>query len=124
MVPPEEVARYYALGDIFVSASQSETQGLTYIEAMAAGLPPLCRDDPCLAEVVRDGENGFLYRSAEEFDAKLRRLAQDISFRRTLGTAARETAFGQFSARRFAENVLAAYASLLDIARRKEPSAA
>lgn len=37
MVAPGEVARYYALGDIFISSSQSETQGLTYIEAMAAG---------------------------------------------------------------------------------------
>ena len=36
-VPPAEVPRYYALGDVFVSASTSEAQGLTYIEAMAAG---------------------------------------------------------------------------------------
>ena len=45
-VPPAEVPRYYALGDVFVSASTSEAQGLTYIEAMAAGLPLLCHADP------------------------------------------------------------------------------
>ncbi len=44
-VPPAEVPRYYALGDVFVSASTSEAQGLTYIEAMAAGLPLLCHAD-------------------------------------------------------------------------------
>lgn len=55
MVAPGEVARYYALGDIFISSSQSETQGLTYIEAMAAGLPLLCREDPCLSGVIEDG---------------------------------------------------------------------
>ena len=39
MVPPEEVPEWYRLGDLFVSASSSETQGLTYIEALAAGVP-------------------------------------------------------------------------------------
>ena len=38
MAAPERVADYYKVGDIFVSASRSETQGLTYIEAMASGL--------------------------------------------------------------------------------------
>lgn len=51
MVPPDEVHTYYQLGDIFVSASTSETQGLTYVEAAANGLPLLCRRDPCLDEV-------------------------------------------------------------------------
>lgn len=40
MVAPEEVPDWYRLGDLFVSASSSETQGLTYIEALAAGVPP------------------------------------------------------------------------------------
>ena len=55
MVPPEEVPDWYRLGDLFVSASSSETQGLTYIEALAAGVPALCRADPCLEGVIRDG---------------------------------------------------------------------
>ena len=46
-VPPSEVQNYYQLGDVFVSASTSETQGLTYIEAAANGLPLLCRQDDC-----------------------------------------------------------------------------
>ena len=39
MVKPQEVGDYYRLGDVFVSASNSETQGLTYIEALANALP-------------------------------------------------------------------------------------
>ncbi len=39
MVPPAEVVRYYQAGDAFVCASRSETQGLTYFEALACGLP-------------------------------------------------------------------------------------
>ena len=55
MVPPEEVPEWYRLGDLFVSASSSETQGLTYIEALAAGVPALCRADLCLEGVILEG---------------------------------------------------------------------
>ena len=67
MVPPGEVQDYYQLGDVFVSASTSETQGLTYIEAAANGLPLLCRQDDCLADVLQEGENGYEYTSSDEF---------------------------------------------------------
>ena len=66
-VAPEEVHAYYQLGDIFVSASTSETQGLTYIEAAANGLPLLCRKDPCLNGVLVDGCNGWEYEAEETF---------------------------------------------------------
>lgn len=38
-VPPQEVPAYYAISEAFVSASTSETQGMTFIEALAGGLP-------------------------------------------------------------------------------------
>ena len=71
MVPPEQVADWYRLGDLFVSASSSETQGLTYAEALAAGVPALCRADPCLTGVIREGENGWQYRDEQDFMNKL-----------------------------------------------------
>lgn len=40
--PPEQIQKYYAMCDAFITASTSETQGITYIEAMAAGLPVNC----------------------------------------------------------------------------------
>ncbi|MBQ8837637.1 MAG: glycosyltransferase family 4 protein [Clostridia bacterium] len=67
MVKPTEVQNYYQLGDIFVSASTSETQGLTYIEASANGLPLLCRKDPCFEEVLFEGENGYTYEDEQGF---------------------------------------------------------
>ena len=80
MVVPEEVHAYYQLGDVFVSASTSETQGLTYVEAAANGLPLLCRKDPCLDGVLIEGRNGWKYEAEEEFcdilDAILRNPAQ------------------------------------------------
>lgn len=67
MVPPGDVPRYYALADAFVSASASEAQGLTYLEALAAGLPLLCRDDPCLNNLVQQGQNGYVWQNPTQF---------------------------------------------------------
>ena len=67
MITPEEVGRYYQAGDLFVSASISETQGMTYAEALAGGFPLLCRRDGCLELVVTDGENGWQYDKKEDY---------------------------------------------------------
>ena len=71
MVNPAEVQNYYQLGDIFVSASTSETQGLTYIEAAANGLPLLCRRDPCFEGVLFHKENGYVYDDEASFNLGL-----------------------------------------------------
>lgn len=68
MISPEEVPLYYQLGDIFISASNSETQGLTYMEALASGLPSVCKSDLCIKEVIINGYNGFQYDSFESFE--------------------------------------------------------
>ncbi len=67
LVDHDVVAKYYRLGDIFVCASVFETQGLTYFEAMSNGLPLVCRDDPCLKDVVDQGENGYTYTNCDGF---------------------------------------------------------
>ena len=85
MVPPDKVQHYYQLGDVFVSASTSETQGLTYVEAAANGLPLLCRNDPCLLEVLMQGENGYAYRNKAEFLTYLDVLADHPRERREAG---------------------------------------
>ena len=45
---------------IFVSPSDSETQGLTFIEAMACNLPVVGVDSGGVKDVIQNGENGFL----------------------------------------------------------------
>lgn len=67
MAPFDQIEDYYALGNIFVSASTSETQGLTYIEALAGGMPLLVRQDDCLDGILWDYENGIGYENAETF---------------------------------------------------------
>lgn len=86
MVDPSVVHKYYQLGDIFVSASTSETQGLTYLEAAANGLPLLCRQDPCLDGVLIKGRNGYEYEADEEFCQLLDTILQNPDWCRTAGT--------------------------------------
>ncbi len=69
--PWDEITHYYQMADVFVSASTSETQGLTYIEALASGLPVVAREDECLDGVITQGENGFTYRTEETFLSSL-----------------------------------------------------
>lgn len=65
--PWDEITHYYQLADVFVSASTSETQGLTYIEALASGLPVVARKDPCLDGVLYQGINGYEFSDEESF---------------------------------------------------------
>lgn len=71
MVPRKSVNEHYQLADVFVCASTSETQGLTYIEALSNGIPALCRKDECIQDVIFNGRNGFQYTSYEEFEGNL-----------------------------------------------------
>lgn len=104
MVAPSEVHKYYQLGDIFVSASTSETQGLTYIEAAANGLPLLCRRDPCLNDVLVEGRNGYEYEAEEEFCQLLDTILQNPDWCRVAGTQSVQIA-ETFDKSRFAEQI-------------------
>ena len=49
MIAPSETALYYKAADFFISASTSETQGLTYLESLASGTPVIAHGNPYLA---------------------------------------------------------------------------
>lgn len=117
MIPPQQIQNYYQAGDIFVSASTSETQGLTYMEAMASALPLLCRADECLEGVIQNGVNGFVYRNEQEFLERLHQLEEDSALRKQLGTQARQSVEERYSIPAFAAACLAVYRSLEDTIR-------
>ena len=112
MVPPSEVQDYYQLGDLFVSASTSETQGLTYIEAAANGLPLLCRQDDCLADVLREGENGYDYTCTEEFLEAIDAVMADPAWRESASRRSEQIA-ATFDKRAFADAIEGIYESVL-----------
>ncbi len=110
MISPNEVGKYYHLGDVFVNASTSETQGLTYVEAMAAGLPMLCRSDECLNGMIEDGVNGWQYNDGEEFRRYLTVLISEETTRAAMADNAAMTA-RDYSVENFAKRVERLYCS-------------
>lgn len=107
MVPHEEIGGYYQIGDVFVSASSSETQGLTYFESLANGVPVICRKDECLANIVINSLNGWQYETFEEFNEYvnivLNRKSSDLS------GIAHESIRNDYSLTTFAQKVETTY---------------
>lgn len=113
MIAPDKVAEYYQAGDFFVSASTSETQGLTYVEALAAGIPLLCKEDPCLVDVVDSGNNGWEFTDEGSFEnAFVKWLEMGESDRKKLRECAVQSA-DKFSTRTFADRVEQLYMNSL-----------
>lgn len=107
-IEPGRVPEFYRLADVFVSGSRSETQGLTYLEALASGVPVVCRDDASVDGVVVDGRNGHRYRTPEDFTRTLAALLEDPGLRRRWSEDAVRTAAG-FGRAGFVDAVCDAY---------------
>lgn len=65
-VSHEMTSFYYNLCDLYISASTTETQGLTFIEAMASSLLVICQYDDNLNDVVIDGKTGFFFYKEDQ----------------------------------------------------------
>lgn len=76
-VPWEDVPKYYRLADIFATASTSETQGVTVIEAMAASVAPICINDESFKNTVEDGYNGEIFENEDEYIEIVRDLKKN-----------------------------------------------
>ena len=123
MVPPERVGHYYQLGDLFVSASTSETQGLTYMEALGAGVPLLCRRDACLDGVVIQGANGWQYTNEAEFAARAEEFIIHTEYREHMKSCARAAGL-RFSVASFAQEIESAYIDCLRSHKQRERGSA
>lgn len=119
LINRDEVAIYYQVGDIFVSASVSETQGLTFIEAMASHLPVLCYFDLNLEEIIKDEVNGFFVDNSDDFADKLIELSRLDHYKfNDYGIAAKERA-NHYSSANFYEKVINVYDNAIRNKRRE-----
>lgn len=66
-VPWTETPYYYHLGNVFATASTSETQGLTVIEAMASGTVPVAIDDDSFKNSINSGKDGIIFNNREDY---------------------------------------------------------
>lgn len=111
-VKPTEVHMYYQIADLFSSASTSETQGLTYFEALSCGIPALCRKDQCLDNVILDHFNGFQYTSYEDFKYYVTLMTSNPVKRVFMGKNAKDYS-KEFSTEAFAKSIEAIYLEII-----------
>ncbi|EKE84822.1 glycosyltransferase [Idiomarina xiamenensis] len=112
-IPPEQMVNYYQLGDIFLFASKSETQGMVILEAMAAGLPVVAVRSSGIDDVVQHKSNG--YKTPENIEVWLRqveRLSQQDELRQRLANQAQQFA-KDYAIEHFAEDIKHIYAHVI-----------
>ena len=86
----EDVERYYAASDIFVSPSYREGFGLVIVEAEAMGLPAIASNVPGQVDAIVPGETGLLceVKDVESLKEAMERLLEDAELRIQMGRAA------------------------------------
>lgn len=112
MIPPKNTYKYYQLGDLFVCASTSETQGITYIEALACSLPLVCRYDKCLDGVIESGKNGYTYNNKQEYIKYIDKILHNPLLHHKLKNNAL-TSSKKFSKEKFGDDVEKLYKEVL-----------
>ena len=111
-VPWQEVNQYYQMANVFVSASHSETQGLTLLEAMAASIPVVACQDEAFQDVVVNGLNGYLFKNDNEYVDYIYTLMNDKKIYDQMCIQARINGEAH-SSKYYAEKVLDVYSIAL-----------
>ena len=67
----------YSACDIYVSAAEDGLMSMSFAEAMACGLPVLVKEDEekYVYSMIKDGVNGFAYKSEKDFVRYLKKLS-------------------------------------------------
>lgn len=104
----EEMPYYYHISDVFATASKTETQGLTIIEAMASSVVPVCMKDEAFESMVTDELNGLFFKTIEEYEKQIIRLYDNRKELNWFNKQARIQA-EHYSSKNYADRVLEVY---------------
>lgn len=107
-IPWEFIPEYYQVAHVFCTASITETQGLTVIEAMAASLPVICINDKAFNQIVENDLNGYIFNTKEEYIDRILSLINDRKKLTILSDQARMSSKNH-SIESYAENILTVY---------------
>lgn len=67
----EHVPDFYRISDVLVGNSSTETQGLTFIEAIASAVPIVVRYNECFDGIIENGVSGSLFTDENQFEEYL-----------------------------------------------------
>ena len=70
-IPNNKLLPYYAACDIFLTASLTDTNSISMLEAMSMGLPVIQREDPINKGQIIENINGFIFNDESSFIQKL-----------------------------------------------------
>lgn len=118
-VPYDQIPSFYHLADVFATASTSETQGLTVIEAMASSLPAICINDESFVNVVDNDLNGYIFNSEDECFNVIEKLYLDQDKLSYMSKQARIKS-ESYSSKHYAESVLDVYNYAIKEQRKKD----
>jgi glycosyltransferase involved in cell wall biosynthesis len=109
----KELGAAYCCADVFASASDSETFGLTFVEAMHAGVPVIGVGRLGPKDIIKDGRNGILVTPGDTgcLARAMEKLLADPALRKKMGKEGRKTALG-YSIERSVDRTLELYRSL------------
>ena len=110
-VPHDDVGSYYKMADLFVSASDTETQGLTYIEALASGTKCVVYDTDYTEHVFDDDELGKVFNGPGEMLSEI--LFYLRQGRKPIPPAKLAAKMDQISAKKFASAVYQFYQDVI-----------
>lgn len=108
MIPWDEVSKYYQIGNIFVTASKTETQGLTVIEAISSGLPVVCMEDDSFKLAIINEYNGLFFNDEEEYLKNILYLYENRKKYINMSKQAVNSS-EQFSSEMYGEKILEVY---------------
>lgn len=114
MIDSSKVGNFYSKADVFVSASTSETQGLTFIESMACSTPIICRHDDCLDGVLIEGKTGFGYDTEEEFIDCLNQILDNEKLRDKMGKNCKQLVDENYTEDSFANKIEKIYKKVIE----------
>lgn len=114
MIDSSKVGNFYSQADVFVSASTSETQGLTFIESMACSTPIICRHDDCLDGVLIDGKTGFGYDTEEEFIEYINQILDNEKLRDEMGKNCKQLVDENYTEDSFAKKIEQIYKKVIE----------
>jgi glycosyltransferase involved in cell wall biosynthesis len=111
----KDVASWYALADAVVLTSVNEGTPVTIIEALAAGRPVVTTNVGGVADVVRDGIDGFLVEvgDTEGMATRLAEIAVDPRVGRRLAASGRDRVLSRYAIARLVDDIDRLYRSML-----------
>lgn len=112
-VPLNDIPIYYQLGNVFVTASKSETQGLTVVEAISSSLPIVAVKDDSFVNSVIEDFNGFVFTDDEKYINSISKLYEDKELYNRLSNQSRLLS-EDFSSEYFALKVLKVYETAIE----------